>query len=251
MTQETAGQFDELAILYEDMATWPFRKEIEIPSVLAALGDVRGLDLLDFGCGTGMYVRSLKARGAARVVGYDLSQGMLNYARRRAEKESLDIAFMSSLGEDLTGQFDVVLAVYVLPYARTPGELQSMCADMARLLRPGGRLITLPIHPEYSPSPSYYEPYGFRLVADDPETAPYIDGGRVRLDLCFQHYQTSVDAWYWSDRTLKAALGKAGFTAINTFNPYAPACPDISKVPTKLRAYLDRPHAVVIDATRG
>lgn len=130
MTKKAAAQFDELSAVYESMARWPFRRDIEIPSVMSLIGELHNLDVLDFGCGTGMYSRRLKARDARRVVGYDLADGMLNYARRRAETEKFDIDFISELEPGLTGQFDVVLGVYVLPYAKTREELHAMCADM-------------------------------------------------------------------------------------------------------------------------
>ncbi|HTF86671.1 MAG TPA: methyltransferase domain-containing protein [Niabella sp.] len=76
MSGTTHGQFDDLSSLYEDMASWPFRKEIETPSVLETLGDVRGKDVLDFGCGDGTYSRILKRLGARRVVGFDVADGI-------------------------------------------------------------------------------------------------------------------------------------------------------------------------------
>ncbi|THJ46001.1 class I SAM-dependent methyltransferase [Burkholderia sp. LS-044] len=251
MNQDAAAQFDELAALYEDMASWPFRQDIEIPSVLENIGKIAGLSVVDFGCGTGMYGRWLKANGAARVIGYDLAPGMLNYARRRAEKEKLEISFTSTLGAELTDQFDIVLAVYVLPYARTRTELYSMCADMARLLRPGGRLIALPIHPNYSPSPDYYESYGFRLVADDHLQAPYADAGRVRLELCIDQKRASVDAWYWSEQTLKEVLAEAGFVNVSLSNPTPIAFQKIYAAPSNLQTYLKQPHTIIINAHRG
>jgi len=250
MTREAAAQFDPLASLYEDMATWPFRRDIEIPSTLEAVGDVDGRDVLDFGCGTGMYARRLKARGARRVVGYDLADGMLAYARRRAANDGVDIAFTSELTPDLDAQFDVVLAVYVLPYAQTRDELGRMCADMLRPLRPGGRLVALPIHPRYEPRPAYYESYGFRL---DPEGEdPYRDGCRVRLDLCCRQHQASVHAWYWSRETLEACLRQAGAASVAWRNPHAPSCEGAGRRPAEsLRAYLERPHAALIECRRG
>ncbi|MGH8779239.1 class I SAM-dependent methyltransferase [Paraburkholderia sp.] len=250
MTHEAAAQFDELAPMYEDMANWPFRKDIEIPSVLETIGEVTSLDVLDYGCGTASYARWLKARGAHRVVGYDPTTGMLNYARARAEKEGSDIPFIQELTPELNEKFDLVLAVYILPFATTRDELNSMCAEMARLLRPNGRLVTLPIHPDYDSRPSYYEDYGFKLVAHDHERAPHADGGRVRLELSYKEHRASVDAWYWSKATLEDALSEAGLTDIRWVDPHAPAYADSASAPDSLRAYLDRPHTVVIEARK-
>lgn len=249
MAQEAAAQFDDLAALYEDMASWPFRRDIEIPSVLGLVGETHGRDLLDFGCGTGMYARWLKARGARRVVGYDLAEGMLNYARRRAGKEGADIAFVSSLGPELAGAFDLVLSVYVLPYARTRAELSGLCRAMFDLLRPGGRVVALPIHPAYEPSPPYYEPYGFRLV---PEASnAYEDGGQVRLELCHERYEASVHAWYWRRDTLERAMREAGAVQVDWHDPVALGDRSGEAPPAALRRYVERPHAVLMDCRKG
>jgi 2-polyprenyl-3-methyl-5-hydroxy-6-metoxy-1,4-benzoquinol methylase len=63
------SQFDELAMLYEDMALLPWRRDLEIPTVLGLLGDLSGHSVLDLGCGSGLYCRELAQHGARRVVG--------------------------------------------------------------------------------------------------------------------------------------------------------------------------------------
>lgn len=143
MFGSTRSQFDDLSSLYEDMVSWPFRKEIETPSVLETLGDVRGKDVLDFGCGDGTYSRILKRLGARRVVGFDVAEGMLAHGQQRESENPLGIEYTNELSESLNGQFDLVLSVYVMPYARRKPELDRMCANMARVLRQGGRLVTL------------------------------------------------------------------------------------------------------------
>lgn len=171
-------QFETLATLYEDMANWPFRKDIERPAVLDRLGNISGLNILDFGCGSGHYSRLLKSQGAARVVGYDVAGGMLQYAKTREQAEHQGIEYVSDL-TGLTGQFDLVLAVYVLPYASTRTDLINMVKSMVILLRPGGRLLTLPLNPDYASEPSYYISYGFQLTSD----TPHQDGTEVYLRL--------------------------------------------------------------------
>lgn len=251
MTNPSAAQFSPLADLYEDMSSWPFRRFIETPSVMEALGEVAGLHVLDFGCGEGTYARLLKRAGARRVVGYDLAEGMLQGARQRAARDGLDVDFVSALTPELTASFDRVLAVYVLPYAQSEPELQRMCAQMLGLLRPGGRLITLPIHPDYEPRPSYYEPYGFRMTPESPERAHH-DGARIRLDLFFQQrYDASVVACYWSRVAIESALRAGGGASIQWHQPRAHPAAGAPPPLAELEAYVRRPHAAVVECRRA
>lgn len=251
MTNPSAAQFSPLADLYEDMSSWPFRRFIETPSVMAVLGGVAGLDVLDFGCGEGTYTRLLERAGARRVVGYDPAEGMLLGARERAARDGLNIEFASALTPELAACFDRVLAVYVLPYAQTEADLQQMCAQMLRLLRPGGRLITLPIHPDYEPRPSYYEPYGFRMTPESPERAHH-DGTRVRLDLFFQQrYDASVVACYWSRDAIEKALRAGGATSIRWHQPAAHPADGTPPPLDELQAYVRRPHAAIVECRRA
>src|SRR5215213_2235900 len=57
---------------------WPHNRlmEVEHDTVLDLLPDVRGLTVLDAGCGTGRYLGELQSRGAI-AMGVDLSMAML------------------------------------------------------------------------------------------------------------------------------------------------------------------------------
>lgn len=244
------SQFDELGNLYEEMAEWPFRQYLEIPNVLATLGDLTGRKVLDFGCGNGMYSRWMKEQGADQVVGYDISDGMLEYARGWEEKAGRGITFTSDLSSDLDGQFDIVLAVYVLPYATTEEELLTMCAEMARPLRPGGRLVTLPIHPDYVRDPSYYERYGFRLTPMGAD----VDGGTVQLDLfdpAHPEKEDTVTAYVWTRESIDAALHAAGFSISQWVDYGQVRSPDADVNADLLRGYWKQPHAAIINCRRN
>ncbi|WP_053077578.1 class I SAM-dependent methyltransferase [Burkholderia cepacia] len=241
------SQFDDLPSLYENMAEWPFRRDVEIPNVFATLGDVRNRDILDFGCGNGMYSRWLKKRGADKVVGYDVSEGMLRYARRWEEEDPVGIEFISNLPPESDGQFDIVLAVYVLPYARTVDELRKLCAQMTRPLKPGGRLITLPIHPDYVRDRRYYEPMGLRLApfGDD------VDGGKVQLDLFMGSFSAQVTAYVWSRESLDDALYRAGSSIVQWVEYGRMRDGQHPTVDSSLQAYLDKPHAALLNCVIG
>ncbi|MFJ4094877.1 class I SAM-dependent methyltransferase [Kitasatospora sp. NPDC089913] len=72
-------------------------------SVLAALGQVRGERVLDLGCGTGLCSRLLKAQGAGLVVGQDVSEGMLSYARAQEPAGHRGIEYVHALPPALEG----------------------------------------------------------------------------------------------------------------------------------------------------
>lgn len=245
MSDSTHSQFEGLSDLYEDMASWPFRKEVETPSVLETLGDVKGKNVLDFGCGDGTYARFLKQLGAAKVVGFDQAQSMLERARGREQQARLGIDYVSEIPRAFDRQFDLVLGVYVLPYASDKAALQKMCADMGRVLKPGGRLVTLPIHPDFDPDPKYYARYGFSLT----QHPAHQNGGDVRLDLFYADFHATVTAWYWNFDSLDSALQGAGFSSIEHRNPM-PSKYLHSAPPALLRGYLARPHAVILDCLR-
>jgi SAM-dependent methyltransferase len=111
-------------------------------STLHILPDVRGLDVVELGCGTAYFSAWLARRGA-RVVGVDPTPAQLESARRCQAELGLDFPLVQAPGEDVPlpdGSCDLVLSEYGAsiwadPYRWVP--------EAARLLRPGGLLVFL------------------------------------------------------------------------------------------------------------
>ncbi|MER7759683.1 class I SAM-dependent methyltransferase [Streptomyces sp. NPDC097619] len=238
------SQFDALAAMYEEFSELPFREHLEFPSVLALAEPAPGLRVLDLGCGSGVYSRRLAERGA-RVTGIDESAGMIAHAVEREERERLGITYHSgALPDDLAGTFDLVLAVYVLPYATDFDELVRLCRRAATALRPGGRFLTLPIHPSFHPDADYYAPYGFRLHEEEPRR----DASPVGLDLRFGTHEARVTARFWTAVTLEGALAEAGFAGTR-WRAHRLSERAAAHRPF-FRPYLDVPHAAIIDTVK-
>ena len=103
--------------------------------------DLRGRRALDLACGSGRYLRWLKASGAAVVVGLDLSAAMLAHARLM----NLTLLQATMLALPLATEcFDLV--VCGLAVGHTP-DLAAALREMARALRPGGLLVYSDFHP--------------------------------------------------------------------------------------------------------
>ncbi|MEK9498105.1 class I SAM-dependent methyltransferase [Photorhabdus sp. P32] len=238
-----SATFDNYAELYEKTLSWPYRKELELPTLERLLGNLSGLNVLDFGCGPGVLSRWLRERGAECIIGHDISEGMLNYARQHEEKDQLGIHYISDINENYNEYFDIILAVYVMPYATNHGGLLAMCETMSRVLKPGGRLITLPIHPDFNAEPEYYRPFGLRLI----EESQRADGSPVLLHICQPPYDVYLRAYYWSRQILENTLHLAGFQTVNWKPLYAPA----NTLLSDLSLYAQWPHAAIIECIKG
>ncbi|MDA0302497.1 MAG: methyltransferase domain-containing protein, partial [Chloroflexi bacterium] len=107
----------------------------------AAVGP--GSSLLDVACGTGFVARRASAvvGDSGRVVGLDLNAGMLSMARRA----TIDLPFRFEWAEASaqqipyeSGEFDAVICQQGLQFLP---DRTAAIAEMARVLRPGGRLV--------------------------------------------------------------------------------------------------------------
>jgi len=112
-----------------------------ILNVLNAI-NMEGKRCLDLGCGDGYYSVYLKNRGAS-VTGVDISNDMLNLAKRRAGGENLDIPFHKIDDEHLPfndNYFDFVLTSDVLQHVTDKGKLGILLDEIARVLVAGGHV---------------------------------------------------------------------------------------------------------------
>ena len=83
-------------------------------------GDVTGKDVLDVGCGSGVYSVDFARRGARRVVGVDFSDNMLSLSRQEAEQHGVadrcEFIRADFLEVDLEETFDISIAMGVFDY---------------------------------------------------------------------------------------------------------------------------------------
>lgn len=113
---------------------------IEQEAIFAAAGELKGRFVLDAGCGDGAFSLRAEARGA-RVVAVDISEAMLNAARRRALSGATAVEFLTASVEDLpfdVESFDVVFMLTVLCTVNNPSRA---VREAYRVLKHGGRLV--------------------------------------------------------------------------------------------------------------
>jgi 2-polyprenyl-6-hydroxyphenyl methylase/3-demethylubiquinone-9 3-methyltransferase len=101
---------------------------------------LKGLRMLDIGCGAGILSEPL-ARLGAQMVGADPSEENIAVASAHAEDTGVEVDYRATTAEALAeaGEtFDVVLAMEVVEHVNDVGEFVATCASM---VKPGGLMI--------------------------------------------------------------------------------------------------------------
>jgi demethylmenaquinone methyltransferase / 2-methoxy-6-polyprenyl-1,4-benzoquinol methylase len=167
-----------------------------------------GSDALDICCGTGDLALELRRRIGpdGRVVGCDFSEPMLELARRKSGEEGLPVEFAWADALDLPygdAGFDAVTVGFG---ARNLADLDRGLAEMARVLRPGGRLVILEItRPQREPLSTFYSLWFDRLV-------PVL--GNFAGDSDAYSYLPDSVRTFPQPRDLAAKMDTAGFTEV-------------------------------------
>jgi ubiquinone/menaquinone biosynthesis C-methylase UbiE len=118
--------------------------QLEAPAVDALLAEVPAGIALDAACGTGRHSATLHRLGH-RVIGVDASEAMLAKARAKAHEADFRLGRLEQLPVD---DASVDLAVCSLALTHV-AELTRPVVELARVLRPGGRLVISDVHPAW------------------------------------------------------------------------------------------------------
>ncbi len=108
-----------------------------------------GMTMVDYGCGPGFVtLQAAELAGpAGRVYALDIHEGMVSLAgSRAAEAGFTNVTVMLNDGPEAPlpdGAADLVTCIFVLHYRESRPERGALAADLARLLKPGGRLVVL------------------------------------------------------------------------------------------------------------
>lgn len=138
LTEQQYGTTDNLAAR-QAIYRWT---DSPVSSTGWALDRVRwrgGERVVDVGCGNGRYLPLARERGAASVVGCDLSAGMLAGIDRAGAGGLLLQADAQSLPLS-TGSIDVALAMHMLYHVPS---VATAVRELRRVVKPGGRLLAM------------------------------------------------------------------------------------------------------------
>lgn len=173
------------------------------------LGDVSGATVLELGGGSAPCASWLAGQGADFVIAFDISMGMLTRADRDA-----GVGLVQADAQALpyrSDSFDVVFSAFgALPFVP---DVDAVLRDVARVMRPGGRLVFSVNHP-------------MRWVfADDPGVAgltamiPYFERSYIETDdagdVVYAEYHRTFGDWV-------RAINGAGLKLVDVLEPAWP-----------------------------
>lgn len=183
--------WDKAAEFYED--SWKEQLKPAQDKLLEMAGLKPGESVLETACGTGLVTfRIAETVGSdGKVVATDLSQGMLDLAKKESEKRKAgNIVYQRMDAEALDfeeEQFDASLCGLGLMYI--PDPVQSL-KEMNRVLKPGGRTVIAI--------------WGERKKCGWADIFPIVDK-RVASDVCPLFFQQGTR------NTLESSMKQAGF----------------------------------------
>ena len=139
---QRAGHFGpDIYARWRDSSLGDITEALEHRVILTMSGTLANKSVLDVGCGDGTLPRVFARHGAAHLAGCDLDTRMVDRARAEALREgiAIDLSVASALALPYPdASFDVVTCITVLAFIPDAG---SAIREMARVLRPGGRLV--------------------------------------------------------------------------------------------------------------
>ncbi|HMQ73910.1 MAG TPA: bifunctional demethylmenaquinone methyltransferase/2-methoxy-6-polyprenyl-1,4-benzoquinol methylase UbiE, partial [Rubrivivax sp.] len=201
------GVFDSVAGKYDlmnDLLSGGLHRIWKAYTVQVA--DLRPGDrVLDIAGGTGDLARAFAPRVGARgmVVLTDINEAMLRVGRDRLLDEGLALPTAVCDAERLPfadGGFDLVSVAFGL---RNMTHKERALAEMARVLRPGGRLLVLEFSRPAEPLRKPYDFYSFKVM-------PLIGKWVARDEASYRYLAESI-RMHPDQATLKAMMKGAGF----------------------------------------
>lgn len=212
-----ATNYDDITDDYLQAVDHPIKKHCEAFTLLQVLGNVQAKSLLDLGCGDGYYTRLVKQKGTSQTVGVDISQQMIDRAKRtemtRPRGITYQIGDITKLGR--IGQFDRVTAVFLFPYAATKQELAAMFQTIYVNLKPNGKLVSLTVDPDLNEEDlSNFERYGLTFAAK----AGLQDGTMMTATIAVAGGNPfTLQTYHWKKTTYESIIYGVGFQGIRWY----------------------------------
>ena len=216
----SSTNFDYCADSYGSIMETPWVKHADLYSLLSMMGDLSGKTILDLGCGEGYFARSMKEKGAAGILGVDMSEELVNIALTHEKQAPLGVRYLC---DDITKLhledqlFDTVVSTYVLSLAPNRDILYKMAMAAYSHLKKGGAFYISDDNMDLSPSCyPLTSKYGFEKKIDGTEL---VEGTPVYYHIKTLTETIDVEATYIPLQIWETILREVGFQSVKRHPP--------------------------------
>ena len=184
-----------------------FNDCIETPIIFAMLPDLYGKVILDIGCGMGQHTKEYAQRGAESVLGIDISEKMLDYAKGHNNAENIIYQRMAMEDiETIDRKFDLITSSLVFDYVE---DFDGLMQKIYKLMKENAEFVFSMSHPIVTAWDGVYDRYtrtetGERLYAN---LRNYCKEGLRKVDWGVNGYE----CYHRTVSSIINALIKAGF----------------------------------------
>lgn len=183
---------------------------------LQVLGEVRDLDVLEVGSGAGQCSRWVRTHGG-RGIGLDLSHRQLQHSRRLDEQTGVAVPSVRATATSLPfrdAAFDVVFCSFgALQFV---SDIDVAVAEVARVLRPGGRFAFSVTHPTRWMFPDDPGEPGLTATQSYWDRTPYVEVDDATGVVSYVEHHRTLGDWV-------GLLAAAGFHLRALHEPQWPA----------------------------
>ena len=217
---------------------------LEQPAMRRLLPDLKGKAVLDLGCGYGHNCLEFVERGAAEVVGVDISEKMLKVANAESTHEKIKYINMSMTDvRSLNKSFDVIYSSLAFHYIE---DFAGFAENLYSVLNSGGWLLFSQEHPIPTSTVDGKGHFNF----DE-------NGERVSYTLSDYHREGKREISWFVDGVVKyhrtfgsimTSLARAGFV-IDTVEEPLPEKWALEKLPSLSREFI-KPNYLIVKARK-
>jgi ubiquinone/menaquinone biosynthesis C-methylase UbiE len=193
-----------------------YNKFLEVPSMIKAVGKIRGKKLLDVGCGAGVHIKNYQKMGA-KCWGIDISKTMIELAKKNCPNADFKVGSMLKLPYQ-NSSFDIITCSLAIDYVENIGKVLK---EMSRVLKKGG-LLYYSTESKINSSKERYENENYKIKGlgefYDKKSKKYVVLGNFEKDGFAQWEMLPGMLMKTYNRTFRThlhSLSKAGFELVD------------------------------------
>lgn len=121
-----------------------YNEMIEMPVMKEELPDINGKMVLDIGCGMGKFIKYMLELNPKQIVGLDISNNMISYAKEHVNDEIVSFVVSDILSYETDIKFDVIVSSLAFHYTE---DYEALVLKLFGMLNSGGVLLFSTEHP--------------------------------------------------------------------------------------------------------